>query len=56
SMIVLSFMGVVIKLSFVPAEQGGIVWGQILRGLIPRLQMLWEPAATVKPYIDAVAP
>ena len=56
SMIVLSFMGVVIKLSFVPAEQGGLVWGQILRGLIPRLQMLWEPAATVKPYIDAVAP
>jgi hypothetical protein len=56
SMIVLSFMGVVIKLSFVPAEQGGIVWGRILRGLIPRLQMLWEPAATVKPYIDAVAP
>ncbi|MHC4692796.1 MAG: divalent metal cation transporter [Planctomycetota bacterium] len=56
SMIVLSFMGVVIKLSFVPAEQGGLVWGQILRGLIPRLQMLWEPAATVKPYINAVAP
>ncbi len=56
SMIVLSFMGVVIKLSFVPAEQGGLVWGQILRGLIPRLQMLWEPAATVKPYIDAIAP
>ena len=56
SMIVLSFMGVVIKLSFVPAEQGGIVWGQILRGLIPRLSMLWEPAATVKPYIDAVGP
>jgi hypothetical protein len=56
SIIVLSFMGVVIKLSFVPAEQGGIVWGQILRGLIPRLRMLWEPAATVKPYIEAVAP
>ena len=56
SMIVLSFMGVVIKLSFVPAEQGGLVWGQILRGLIPRLSMLWEPAATVKPYIDALAP
>jgi Mn2+/Fe2+ NRAMP family transporter len=56
SMIVLSFLGVVIKLSFVPADQGGIVWGQILRGLIPKLRMLWEPAATVKPYIDAVAP
>ncbi len=52
SMIVLSFMGVVIKLSI----EGVIDWGQILHGLIPRLQMLWEPAATVKPYIEAVAP
>jgi Mn2+/Fe2+ NRAMP family transporter len=56
SLIVLSFMGVVIKLSFVPAEEGGIVWGQILRGLIPRLSILWEPAATVKPHIEAVVP
>ncbi len=56
SLIVLSFLGVVIKLSFVPAEEGGIVWGQILRGLIPRLQMLWEPAATIKPHIEAVVP
>jgi hypothetical protein len=52
SMIVLSFLGVVIKLSI----EGVIDWGQILHGLIPRLQMLWEPAATVKPYIEAVAP
>jgi Mn2+/Fe2+ NRAMP family transporter len=52
SMIVLSFMGVVIKLSFA----GVIDWGQILHGLIPRFQMLWEPAATVKSYIEAVAP
>jgi hypothetical protein len=52
SMIVLSFMGVVIKLSI----EGAIDWGQILRGLIPRLRMLWEPAATVKPHIEAVVP
>ncbi len=52
SMIVLSFMGVVIKLSI----EGAIDWGQILHGLIPRLRMLWEPAATVKPYIEALAP
>jgi Mn2+/Fe2+ NRAMP family transporter len=52
SMIVLSFLGVVIKLSI----EGAIDWGQILRGLIPRLRMLWEPAATVKPHIEAVAP
>jgi len=45
-------MGVVIKLSI----EGAIDWGQILRGLIPRLRMLWEPAATVKPHIEAVVP
>ncbi|MBN2138463.1 MAG: divalent metal cation transporter [Sedimentisphaerales bacterium] len=56
SLIVVSFMGVVIKLSFVPVEQGGIAWGQVLRGLIPRLSMLWAPAASVKPYVEAVAP
>jgi Mn2+/Fe2+ NRAMP family transporter len=52
SMIVLSFMGVVIKLSFA----GAIDWGKILSGLIPRFQMLWEPAATMKAQIGAVAP
>ena len=52
SMIVLSFMGVVIKLSI----EGAINWGQILRGLIPRLSMLWEPAATIKIHIEAVVP
>jgi Mn2+/Fe2+ NRAMP family transporter len=52
SMIVLSFMGVVIKLSI----EGVIDWGQILHGLVPRLRMLWEPAATIKPHIEAVAP
>ncbi len=52
SMIVLSFMGVVIKLSI----EGAIDWGQILSGLIPRLRMLWEPAATVKTQLEAVAP
>jgi hypothetical protein len=52
SMIVLSFMGVVIKLSLA----GAIDWGQILDGLIPRFRMLWEPAATMKSHIEAVAP
>ncbi|UCF14637.1 MAG: divalent metal cation transporter [Phycisphaerales bacterium] len=52
SMIVLSFMGVVIKLSI----EGVINWGQIFSGLIPRLRMLWEPAAKVKSYIEAVSP
>jgi Mn2+/Fe2+ NRAMP family transporter len=52
SMIVLCFFGVVVKLSI----EGAIDWGQILHGLVPRLRMLTEPAATVKPYIEAVAP
>jgi len=52
SMIVLSFCGVVIKLSF----EGVIDWGQIFRGLVPRLRMLSNPADTVVPYIQAVAP
>ncbi len=52
SMIVLSFFGVVVKLSI----EGAIDWGQILHGLIPRLGILFEPAATVKPYIEAVIP
>ena len=52
SMIVLSFLGVVIKLSF----KGVIDWGAIFRGLIPRLRMLSNPADTVVPFIEAVAP
>ncbi|MHC4679388.1 MAG: divalent metal cation transporter [Planctomycetota bacterium] len=52
SMIVVSFLGVVIKLSFA----GVINWGQILNGLIPRFRMLWEPAATMKSHIETVAP
>jgi hypothetical protein len=52
SMIVLSFLGVVIKLSF----KGVIDWGAILSGLIPRLRMLSEPADTVQEYIREVAP
>jgi hypothetical protein len=52
SMIVISFLGVVIKLSI----EGAINWGQIFRGLIPRLSMLWEPATTMKTHIEAVVP
>ena len=51
-MIVLSFLGVVVKLSFA----GVIDWGKIFSGLIPRLRMLSNPADTVVPYIQAVAP
>ena len=52
SMIVLSFLGVVITLTF----KGVIDWGAIFSGFIPRLRMLSNPADTVVPYIQAVAP
>jgi Mn2+/Fe2+ NRAMP family transporter len=52
SMIVLSFLGVVIKLTMA----GVLPWGQILRGLIPRLRLLSEPTDTIKPLIEAVEP
>jgi Mn2+/Fe2+ NRAMP family transporter len=52
SMIVLSFFGVVIKLSI----EGVLPWGQILRGLVPRPRLLSEPADSIKPFIEAVAP
>ena len=52
SMIVLCFFGVVVKLSI----EGVLPWGQILRGLVPRLRLLSEPADSIKPFIEAVAP
>jgi Mn2+/Fe2+ NRAMP family transporter len=50
SMIVLCFFGVVIKLTI----EGVLDWGQIFRGLVPRLRLLSEPADTLKPFIEAV--
>ncbi len=50
SLIVLSFFGVVVRLSIA----GKLPWGQILHGFIPKFRMLFEPADTVKPFIDAI--
>ncbi|MHC4212748.1 MAG: divalent metal cation transporter, partial [Planctomycetota bacterium] len=52
SMIVLSFCGVVVRLSIA----GKLPWGQIFSGFIPRLRMLFEPADTVKLFIDKIDP
>ncbi len=49
--IVLSFFGVVIKMSVA----GTVNWGAIFGGLLPDITMLWSPADTFKPYLDAVA-
>jgi Mn2+/Fe2+ NRAMP family transporter len=52
SIIVLCFLGVVIKLSL--AAQ--LDWGAILRGFIPDLRLLMRPADSFLPHIESVAP
>jgi len=51
SMIVLCFLGVVIKLSF----EGKIRWGQILGGLIPDLSLFVKPTDYIMPHIEKVS-
>ncbi len=51
SIIVLSFLGVVIKLSI----EGKIIWGEILSGLIPDLSLFNKPTDIIMPHIEKVA-
>jgi len=51
SIIVLSFIGVVIKLSI----EGKILWGEILSGLIPDLSLFVKPTDKIMPHIQQVA-
>ena len=51
SMIVLCFLGVVVKLSL----EGKIVWGEILGGLIPDLSLFVKPSDIIMPHIQKVA-
>jgi len=51
TMIVLCFLGVVIKLSII----GKIHWGQILSGLIPDLSLFVKPTDYIMPHIEKVA-
>jgi Mn2+/Fe2+ NRAMP family transporter len=51
SMIVLCFFAVILKLAF---KEGGMNWGQVLRGLIPNPHMLFRPAEGLTPYLQAV--
>ena len=50
SMIVLCFLGVVIKLSI----EGKIVWSEILGGLIPDLSLFTKPTEIIMPHIRKV--
>ncbi len=51
SMIVLCFLGVVIKLSI----EGKILWGEILSGLIPDLSLFVKPTDYIMPHIEKVS-
>ena len=51
SMIVLCFVGVVIKLSI----EGKIRWGEILSGLIPDLSLFVKPTDYIMPHIEKVS-
>ncbi len=51
--IVVCFFGVVIKMSI---TGDGLEWGRILRGFIPDLRMLSQPAEAFQPVIASVAP
>lgn len=50
SMIVLCFLGVVIKLSL----EGKIQWNEILSGMIPDLQLFVKPTDKIMPHIQKV--
>ena len=51
SVIVLSFIGVVVKLSL----EGKIIWGEILSGLIPDFSLFNKPTDKIMPHIEKVA-
>ena len=51
SMIVLCFIGVVVKLSI----EGKIIWGEILSGLIPDLSLFMKPTDIIMPHILKVS-
>ena len=51
SMIVLCFLGVVIKLSI----EGKINWNEILQGMVPDLRLFVKPTDKIMPHIQKVA-
>jgi len=49
ALIVLAFFGVVVSLTF----RGALPWGEVLLGFVPDFSLLSEPAAQLRPYIEA---
>ncbi len=52
AVVVLSFFGVVVKMS----AAGVLDWGRIVGGLVPDPRLLFEPAKTFAPYLEAAGP
>lgn len=50
-LIVACFIGVVIRLAFLP---GGLEWGSIARGLVPDPSLFFRPAEDFRPFLEAV--
>ena len=50
--IVVSFIGVVIKLSLTPQ---GIDWGSVLPGYIPDIDLLWSPPDSYDPFLEKIS-
>ncbi|MGB2820580.1 MAG: divalent metal cation transporter [Phycisphaerae bacterium] len=50
AVIIICFFGVVVKMSVA----GGLDWGAIGRGIVPNIRLLWSPAETFTPYLNAV--
>ncbi|MEM9659856.1 MAG: hypothetical protein AAF961_15950, partial [Planctomycetota bacterium] len=53
AMIVLSFIGVVLRLTF---SDEPLAWGEVLRGFVPDFGQFFRPAATFVPLLDAIGP
>ena len=53
AIIVLCFMGVVIRLSF---STEPLDWDAIFRGLVPDFGQFWRPADTFGPFLDKIGP
>ena len=51
-LVILSFIGVVIKLSVSPE---GIEWGKVVTGYIPNIDLLWSPPDSYQPFLENVS-
>ncbi len=53
AVIVLAFLGVVIKMTFFVEEPDSLPWGEIIAGFVPDLSLLSEPSEKYAPFLAA---